>query len=115
MGDRRWGPSELVQLLHQDGSAEPYWSTRVQQAMTARMEKGRSREAQIGVTGRGRCQKSEILAGGRAAEINFLLKQSQGPKTPFGEGDLKVNREGATWDPPRICCWAYMDPAPFRS
>lgn len=104
MWGRRWGPSELVQLLHQDSSAELYWSMRVQQAMTARMGKGRRREAQIGVTGRGTHQKSEILAGGRAAEINFLLKQSQGPKTPFGEGDLKVNREGATWDPPGICC-----------
>lgn len=83
--------------------------------MKARMGKRRSREAQTGVTGRGRCQKSEILAGGRAAEINFLLKQSQGPKTPLGEGDLKVNREGATWDPLGICCWACMNPVPFRS
>lgn len=115
MWDRRWGPSELVQLLHQDSSAELYWSTGVQQAMTARMGKGRSREAQIGVTGRERRQKSEILAGGRAAEINFLLKQSQGPETPFGEGDLEVNREGATRDPPGICCWACRNPAPFRT
>lgn len=81
--------------------------------MTARMGKGRSREAQTGVTGRGRCQKSEILAGGRAAEINFLLKQRQAKNTLW-RGGFESEQRGGHMGPARDLLLGMHEPSSIQ-
>ena len=99
----RWGASaaltrEPVRLLRRHVPAEPPWSMGVWLGWDSQDGEGEERGGPDWGNWERKTPKSEILAGGRAAEINLLLKQSQEPKTPLGGGggDSKGTGEGVS-------------------